>query len=300
MSTRERNRLDQKRPRVVMLVIALAMLGAAKPKAKPAAAKPEPAAGPELPKDLNLASLRVHAVDTLYELDLSPEQLGKLKAVAKETASKQKRTAAAPSADEKLSSAMNDFYRSLLSHQEDQDIAKLRNQLTELSADDAVHLDDEVEATDAARAKAPEICRQFSPGQIAAYLASHADEMTDPDEKMVTLLAELHDLTTAEGEELVSDTGDEIGRLIAGQDKPKAAAVTARIKDWWKVNRELTEEQLVTQHTALLSSAKKVLGDVSPIEILGHWMEEETANLLANPQLPEAIEAVLAASDREQ
>ena len=66
-------RFDRKHLSLLIALFLAVLVMGAKPKAKPV--KEEPAApGPELPKDLNLASLRVHAIDTIYELDLSAYQ----------------------------------------------------------------------------------------------------------------------------------------------------------------------------------------------------------------------------------
>jgi hypothetical protein len=279
------------------MVVALLLMAAGKPKAKPAP-KPVPAAGAELPKDLNAASMRIRAVDTIYELDLSSEQLKALQDAADGTASDRKRTPA--SGDEKLAAAMTDFYRALLTRGDDQDIAKLRNKLAEMIADDTVHLDDEVEPTESAREKAPAICRQFGAGQIAAFLASHADQIADPEEKMLALLDDLHDAASAtEVDAQIKESSQEIGRMVAGTDQKKATAVITQVSDWFKANRDLTDEQITEKHTALVASAKKIIGDVPPMEILTHWMDEQTATLLSNPQLQDAIDAVLAAQEQE-
>ena len=77
------------------IVLALLMVGG---KPKPAAKDAAPP-GPELPSDLNSASLRVHAIDVIYELDLSPEQLKMLRTAADGAEDERMRTAA--SNDEK-------------------------------------------------------------------------------------------------------------------------------------------------------------------------------------------------------
>jgi len=92
----------------------------------------------------------------------------------------------------------------------------------------------------------------------------------------------------------------EVGRLVAGQDEKRVTAVSGQVAEWFKANRDLTDEQIVAQHPALAASAKKIIGDVPPMDILGHWMDNETAELLSNPQLPEAIDAVLAAQEHEE
>jgi hypothetical protein len=71
------------------------------------------------------------------------------------------------------------------------------------------------------------------------------------------------------------------------------------VADWVKANHDLTDDQILAQHASLEASAKKVIGDVPPMDILSHWLENETAELLSNPQLPQAIEAVLAAQEQE-
>lgn len=278
-----------------MIALVLSVLGG-KPKEKPAQPpKPEPAAQPQLPKDLNLASMRVHAVDMLYELDLSPEQLRQLGSLS--AAGEQKRTPAI--ADEKLATAMTDFYRALLAREEDEDIAKLRNHLTELQTDDSVHLDDEVKPNEKAREKAPIVGRKLGPGQIAAYLASHADQIADPQDKMVGILTEIQDTPSAgDADDLLRETAEEIGRLVAGQDLKKADEMTAKVNDWLNTNRKLTDEQLTTQQMELVASARKLLGDVPPMDIISHWFDNEIATLLSNPQLPQAIDAVLAAEEK--
>jgi hypothetical protein len=274
---------------------------AAKPKPKPGkeapAAPPAQASIAELPEDLNLASLRVHAIDVMYEFGFSPEQLKMLLEAASGAASDRKLSPAV--GNDKLTAAFKDFNKALLTRQDDQEIAKLRNQLTELATADDAKLDDEVEPTKAARAKSPDVFRHFTAGQIAAFLASHADQISDPVEKMVMVLTELRDGGNAsEADAQIQEASDEIGRLIAGSDDKKCAAVTAGVNDWFKAKRELTDEQIVSNHAALEASAKKVVGDVPPMEILTHWMENETATLLSNPQLPQAIDAVLAAQER--
>jgi hypothetical protein len=284
---------------VIASVIAICALTlAAKPKPKPKEQPPVPGqpAITDLPADLNLASMRVHAIDVMYEFDLSPEQLKILRDATGGTASDRKLTPAV--GNDKLTAAFADFNKALLLRQDDQEIAKLRNQLTELATADEVKLDDEVEPTKSARAKAADVFKHFTIGQIAAFLAAHADQISDPVERMVLVLTELHDAGNAtEADTQIQETSNEIGRLVGGSDENKCTAVTAAVNEWFKAKRELTDEQIITNHATLEASAKKVVGDVPPMDILNNWLENETATLLSNPQLPEAIDAILAAQE---
>lgn len=275
----------------ILCLLAVALLGG-KPKAKLKDTAPS-----ELPKDLNKASLRIRAADMIYELDLTTAQMKMLQTAADGAADDRDRSPAKGNA--KLVTTFGDFYLALLSRADDQDIAKLRNQMTDLATDDAVHLDDDIHATDTARARAPQICRQFTVGQIAAYLAAHADQIADPAERMVSELTELNDSNAAsDADAQIQRLSEELGRLVAGQDKQAATAVTVRISTWLKTNHSLSEEQLVNGHASLEASAKKVIGDVPPMDILGHWMDNEVADLLSNPQFSGAVNDILEHQDK--
>ena len=227
-------RPSRERLLITLAIVLTVPLLAGKPKNKGPKAAPggagepvEPTQAVDLPENLNTASLRVHATDMMYELDLSAEQLKLLRVAATGTASDRKLSAA--SGDEKLAAAFNNFNRALLARQDDQEIAKLRNQLTELAAADEVHLDDEVYPTSAARAKAPDVCRRFTASQIAAYLAAHADQIADPVEKMLAVVTELPDAGSAEeADKQVHETSEEIGQLVAGSDQKRVRSSPLR------------------------------------------------------------------------
>ncbi len=149
------------------------------------AAKPTPTStpAPRLPTDLNQASMRVKALDELYELDLSVDQLKKLRALAAGAAST--KVGAPPKGTDKLVSTLQDFQLALLQRTDDKQIDELRNKVATLTSDDDVALDDSVEITTAARGKAADVLKQLTASQIAAFLAAHADEVGDPGEMMV-------------------------------------------------------------------------------------------------------------------
>jgi hypothetical protein len=281
---------------LLFTVLLAVMTIGAKPKPKPKDPPPPPPM--ELPADLNKASLRVHATDMLYELDLSTEQLKVLRAAADGTANDRDRSPA--KGDPKLVAAFNDFFKALLARGNDEEIAKLRNHLTELATADEVHLDDDIEPTDAARAKAADAFKQMNAGQIAAYLAAHADQVCDPVERIVSELAELNAMENAgDVDTQIQQTSDDVGWLVAGQDKKAASAVAGQVTAWFRANRHMNDADLLANHATLETSAKKVVGDIPAMDILKHFLENETAELLSNPQLPQAIGAVLAAQESE-
>ena len=62
--------------------------------------------------------------------------------------------------------------------------------------------------------------------------------------------------------------------------------MAGRVGDWIKANRKTADDWRQIERR-LEESAKKVVEDISPIDVLNHWLEREMAELLSNPQLPE-------------
>ena len=187
---------------------------------------PPPAA---LPTDLNDASLRVTAIDMLYQLDLNTAQLNVVRTVA--SPSSQARTAAPNNG--KLAGALQDLHNALLeTTPDDQKIATLRNNVVDLVSTGEVHLDDEVNSTEEARAHAAQVCAEFKASQIAAYLASHADEISDPEETMMASLTDLRQSgSSADVAGEIQETSSEVGRLVGGMDDAKVKEIFDQVSD---------------------------------------------------------------------
>ena len=234
-----------------------------------------------LPSDPNLASLRVSATMSLYELDASSEQLKLIKAAAAGAASTRVRTAAKGAA--KLVKPMDDLETAILSGADDGKIAELRNALVEAASADDVQLDDPVRPTAAALSKAPTVTHTLHASQLAAYLAAHADEVGDPVERMVSAVGQDD-----------TDAATDVAELVVGNDTEKSKALADKVGDWIKAHANLEEADAVKDRAALEASASKVIGDVSSVEVLSHWLDREMATLLSNPELPAACDAMLA------
>ncbi len=292
--------ISARRRSALALVLASAVV--APVLAKPAKKKPPaPPSTPDLPADLNVASLRVGAMQTLYELDASPEQLHLIRTAAQGTGVTDGADRPPPKGSDKLAKALKDLRDSLVEPTPDDDkVAAARNALADATGEADVQLDDAVHPTPAARVKAAAVCRAFSAGQVAAYLAAHADQVAGPTERLMAGLAEVRDGDPGGADAEVRAVAAEVGHLVAGGDAARCAAVTAKAADWLKANRTAEGYDTAEGHARLESSARAaVVGDVSPVEVLGHWFEDEVAMLLSNPQLPEASEALLTAREKE-
>lgn len=268
----------------VGLIVPIARAKGKKPKDK----EPEPALG-----DLNQYSQRVTAMEVLYELDLSADQLQILRDACAGAADPRHRTPA--SASPKIAEALKNMEEAVLRRDDREQIAKLKDAIADLHDDDAVHLDDEVHQTDPARAKAGEMLRHIKASQLAAYLADHADEVADPVEHLIDTLADIRDPDADDVDVIIQETAAEVSRLVAGLDGAKAKAIADLAAAWLKNGRRLSDQEYAAKRGELETTAQKIVGDLSPIEILGHFLENEVATLLSNPELPHAIDATVAA-----
>ncbi len=273
--------------------LTLAMLAVLGPVRATAAPKPKPKPKPEqvaVPTDLNDLSLRVTAIETLYEFDFTSDQLNILRTLASDTAQKDARMLAKGNA--KLVQGLKDLHAALMKGDDDK-IGELKDQLDELKDDDEVDLDDDVDPTDAARAKTPEFLRHVKASQIAAYLAVHAEELSDPAEQMMDSLADQRSGDSDDPEGDAQDSADDIAHLVVGLDVAKGKEISDQVVAWFKAGRELKDEEFTARKAALEESAKKITGDLPAMTVLTHWLDYEIATLLSNPQLPGAIDNTL-------
>jgi hypothetical protein len=269
-------------------MVALRTYGKAK-KPSADADKPGPTT-PDLPADLTQASFRMAALDTLYELDLSLPQLRGLRNQAMGAGAA---ASASSASDEKLAGKLKVFHEALLQGSDDEAIAKARNDVVD-QAENVEGLDDVIHPTDASLTRAPEVCKILRASQIAAYLASHADEVSDPAELMVNSVDEIREASATEAPGIVEKTADDVGRLVAGLDKAKAKDIAGRVVDWLKGPTASKDEITESRRELMEESARKIVGDVTSMQVLNHWMESEMAILLSNPQLPQAIDEMIA------
>jgi hypothetical protein len=179
----------------------------------------------------------------------------------------------------------------------------LRNQVIDMVDSPDIHLDTDITTTARARAKAPQVCAQLKASQIAAYLAVHAEEVSDPVELMMSTadaLQEMHaDATqkaadaSQDADGTIHETALTVGYLVAGTDDTKAQSITQQVTQWLHDSDKLTDVQFAAQRQNMENSAKKIVGDIPPMQVLGNWMQDQIAILLSNPQLPSAAEVVL-------
>jgi hypothetical protein len=261
---------------------------AAKPKAPPKAET----AGSSAPADLNDLSLRVTALTTLHDFDLLPDQLQALRTLTAGAADAHPRAPA--KATPKLATALRELHDELLKPDGER-LGELSARVDDLLDDKGVDLDDAVRTTDAARAKAPDFARRLKASQVAAYLANHAADVADPVEQMTGALAEAREDPDNFDDADAQALADDVARLVAGRDAAKVKQVSAQVLAWLKSARAIKDDEFAAKQSALEESARRIIGDVPPMDVLKNWLEGEVAELLSNPQLATAIDESLAA-----
>jgi hypothetical protein len=292
------------RTRVTAIVAALLLtVGAvlAKPKPKPAGqVAAQQMADVDLPADANEASLRVSALDTIYEMDLSAQQLNAVRAAATATADLTKRTPGHTTPP--FLAVLRSFQNALLDGKDDQEIARLRNQVLELANGGDIQLDNDIVTTAPARARSADLCLKIKASQIAAYLAAHADEVSDPQELIMSTADGVQDVRDDSAEKataeetigaMIQDTATTVGELVAGMDEVRAHAVAEQATNLLRSVDKGPAADFAKRRADLEDSSAKIVGNTTPMQVLNNWLDRQLAILLSNPQLPEAIDAIL-------
>ena len=251
-------------------------------------------------EDLNAASMRVNALDAFYQLDLSAEQLRAFTA----SAAPMTGARAASAGDKQLAGLLGKLQEAIVSHGEDAAIAALRNQVIDYVNSSSVEVDDAIRPSAGARAAAKNLCNQFKATQVAAFLAMHADEVGDPMElfgrAMDTIRSSTGDAEFSESAaEIEGQAAEQIARLVAGMDDAREVGVEKQVEALLKSAAEGSDAEFEKRRPALEESAKRIVGEVGPFEVVRHWMEEEVAGLLANPEMPRAAGLMLG-RDKDQ
>jgi hypothetical protein len=250
-------------------------------------ARPPDKARPELESPAHELSLEVQALRTLYQLQLTPEQLKLLQKLARETAQ--------PPRDRAKEKASKEYRRLLVSLRnaladEDGDrVDSLEEQLDELVDSEKPEVDDAVEVTPAARKRVPEVLRKLKPSQLAAFYRARADGMADPEDRLVEALDKVRGLDRDSWKAVRDDVAEDLGGLLGGLDPDKAGRAADRVVALLSKARGLSDEEYKAQRPALEKEAREVAGQSGPDEILRHAAERELAQLLSNPRLAAAM-----------
>src|SRR5438105_91514 len=166
-----RTRPNMKQLLVLVIVVVVSgfsiPLAAAPP--KKGGARPH-AAPASTDAQYNLASQRINALETLYDMQATREQMLAMQKVAKETAeSARERKPVRIKQD--LKHVMQELHDALLAVNNPDRIESLEDKFGTMVENQKIEFDDDVEITQAAWNKAPEIARSLDVSQVASLVS---------------------------------------------------------------------------------------------------------------------------------
>jgi hypothetical protein len=234
----------------------------------------------------------VGALQTLYALHATKAQLESLRRIAHDTAAPPIK-----GIEGKVSGAykkkLRDLREALVEAADEKRIGELMDQIDELKEKEKPELAYDVDVTEAAAERAPEVLRMLTAGQVAAFLGGFADDILDPRQRLLEALDKVRGLSNREWTEARDEISEDIGRLVAGLDDEQSARTSAKVLQLLIVARSMKSDEFKSERPELEKQAQQILGDIGPTDVLRHVMENSLAELLSNPCLPAALDARL-------
>jgi hypothetical protein len=241
---------------------------------------------------LNDLSMEVAALQVFREFRLTRPQLEALRKFAKDTVPEPSAREAAKASSEFRRTLM-DLRDALVADDDDERIEQLQEQLDDLREKEKPELDDSTEVTEEARRCAPQLLRLLSARQMACYLAVHAEEIPEPQERLLEALEKVRALDPKEWKAAREAVSDEVSRGVAGLDPDKVAQVNDKVVQLLIHARALKDEEFKTERPELEKTAREIVGNLTSLDVLRHVLAQDLAELLSNPRLVAAIDARL-------
>jgi hypothetical protein len=234
----------------------------------------------------NQMSLRITALQTLYQLQLTREQLEVLRKIAPK--------AAPPVSEHKavrikqdLKRLMQEFHDALVAANNSDKIESLEEKYDGLVESEKVEFDDAYDTTEAASEKAEEFNRSLTTAQVVSLLSANQDDIKDPRVVLAEALSEGRRKTGADWDELRDATADDVATLVAGNKATDA--LTEKYKRWLDEAHKLDDAVFKQRFSDPMQAADKIVGSVAWHEVLQNWVQSSIADLLSNPELSAAL-----------
>jgi hypothetical protein len=254
----------------------------------PAAPQP-PKAGSSTPKtgNLNEVSMEIAALQTLHELELTPDQLSALAKLARESASKDEKRQPAKTSPE-FATALNNL-RAAYVKGDDNQIGECQEKLDGMMEKQQPELDNGVVITEGGRAHAPEALKLLNVRQVGTFLGTL--EVTDPVELLVSAIEQVRDIKKSdEAEREIATVAEEVAWLLNGWDDDDASQKTqAKVTTLLQGAAKHKGAAGASDRKHWEKDAREAVGDVDYKEVIAHIVEHGMAELLSNPRLDAAI-----------
>jgi hypothetical protein len=265
----------------MVLSVAVLLIGAGPARAQDAKPPEE--------TDLNVLSMEVNALQLLSTFNLTPEQLRKLQAWAKETMEKPRKRDTAKASKE-YREKLEELRTALVEAIDEDRIDQLSDELEDLRKSEKPTLDDGFDLSNAARSRASQALGLLKVHQVATYLAAVADDLFDPVDRLIDSLQSLRGLEGNAWKQRRQEIVEDIVRLAAGVDEKKGTKLGDQVEALLTRAHGMKLADFKKKRQELDNAACKLLGNVSTMDVLRNEVEYALAELLSNPRLGAALE----------
>src|SRR5262249_12051859 len=101
------------------------------------------------------------------------------------------------------------------------------------------------------------------------------------------------DLEGEEAEDVRDAAAEQVGWLVAGPDAGRSGTVRDQVMALLDRARGLNDADFAKQRPELEKAARQLVGAVTPLDVIRNYLEWAVAQLLSNPRLPAAVDALL-------
>jgi hypothetical protein len=180
---------------------------------------------------------------------------------------------------------------------QDNRIIDLTEQLEDLADEENIELDDSVEDTHGSRKMGLRVVGYFTPEQVVSYFNAYGRDFPDPQLIVEGYIAR----KDTKGEKPSAETREfvikEVTWLFAGIDQTKQKPIADKVAKLLDKADKMTNEERENAWRIggpLRHDFNQVRGGHGPMEILHHVLDQDVAELLANPRLQPAMDSRIA------
>jgi hypothetical protein len=239
---------------------------------------------------INEISMEVAALRALRQFEMSRAQMKALRAIAVKAPAELGLRDQGRASDE-YRQALLDLRTAIIRGDEDL-IDKAQDRVDSLQESELPELDDGLELTAHAKSSIKDVVKILGPRQIAAHLAAYGDEVPEPVEKFLSAIDKARACKEAEWKKLREETSEEVARIAAGLDLDKAGEIADRVVQLLIQVRALDDDEFQKEKPELIKAAREIAGNLGPFDVLHRLVERALAELLSNPRLLHALDAL--------
>jgi hypothetical protein len=253
---------------------------------KKGAARPHVGPAPTDTQHPNLASQRINALETLYDMQATREQMVAMQKIAAETADpphERKPVQITP----ELQHIMQELHDALVAANNQDKIESLEDKFDDLVGAQKVEFDDDVVITQAAWRRAPECVRLLSVSQVASLVSANEDDIQDPRARLAETLTDGRKQTGSDWTDARDSAAEEAAILMEGNTRTDE--LIEKFKHWLDQVHDMDDATFKQKLADPLRSAGAVTGEVDWSHVMRNWVQYCIADLLSNPQLSKAL-----------